>query len=398
MKKAASCFFSILVIAGFSVGAYCQTVSGRSNSLFLNIKTETKIASAAGITISWEYPDYPTVIVNKNSVTVKAGLNSGQELKDVQLYINDMPAIADRGFAIVQSDPAQKFDKVISKELQLKDGKNEIKIFARDVNGLEQTFTRYVEVKLDKPTEEARSDYALLIGTDDYDEWQDLTNPVFDTKTIADELKNNYGFQTETLINPSKTQIITKLRDYAKKSYMPEDELFIFIAGHGLFDDVFQEGYVVCKDSKKNDEAKESYIQHSSLRTYVNNIPCNHIFITMDVCYGGTFDQAIAKSGSRGGDDMYSDVAPAEFIKRKLQFKTRRYLTSGGKQYVPDGRPGAHSPFARKFLEALRNYGGSDRILTLGEIITYVETINPEPKYGEFGDNEPGSDFVFIAR
>ena len=280
----------------------------------------------------------------------------------------------------------------------MKDGKNEIKIFARDVNGLEQTFTRYVEVKLDKPTEEARSDYALLIGTDDYDEWQDLTNPVFDTKTIADELKNNYGFQTETLINPSKTQIITKLRDYAKKSYMPEDELFIFIAGHGLFDDVFQEGYVVCKDSKKNDEAKESYIQHSSLRTYVNNIPCNHIFITMDVCYGGTFDQAIAKSGSRGGDDMYSDVAPAEFIKRKLQFKTRRYLTSGGKQYVPDGRPGAHSPFARKFLEALRNYGGSDRILTLGEIITYVETINPEPKYGEFGDNEPGSDFVFIAR
>jgi hypothetical protein len=398
MKKTAVFLLSFLAVYPIAYRSFSQTVSGRSNSLFLDIKTETVIASASGITISWEYPDYPTVIVNKNSVTIKAGLNSGQELKDVQLYINDMPALADRGFAIVQSDPTQKFAKVISKEIQLKDGKNEIKIFARDANGLEQSFTRYVEVKVEQIAVANRTDRALLIGTDDYDEWGDLTNPVFDTKTITDELKNNYGYQTETLIGPTKTVILNKLREYAKKSYMPEDQLFIFIAGHGQFDEVFQEGYVVTKDSKKDDEAKETYLQHSALRTYVNNIPCNHIFIVMDVCYGGTFDQAIAKAGSRGEDDLYNDIAPADFIKRKLQFKTRRYLTSGGKQYVPDGRPGAHSPFARKFLEALRNYGGRDKILTLGEVITYVEAINPEPKYGEFGDNEPGSDFVFVAR
>ncbi len=237
-----------------------------------------------------------------------------------------------------------------------------------------------------------------MIGSDDYDEWPQLSNPVFDAKTIEQELRTNYGFKTELLLNPTKVQLLSKIREYAKKSYMPDDQLFIFIAGHGQFDDVFQEGYIVCKDSKKNDETHETYIPHSSLRTYVNNIPCNHIFLAMDVCYGGTFDQAIARSGSRGGDDIYSDITPAQFIKRKLQFKTRRYLTSGGKQYVPDGRPGAHSPFARKLLEAFRNYGGSDHILTLGEIITYVETINPEPKYGEFGDNEPGSDFIFVAR
>jgi hypothetical protein len=73
-------------------------------------------------------------------------------------------------------------------------------------------------------------------------------------------------------------------------------------------------------------------------------------------------------------------------------------LTSGAKEYVPDGRPGEHSPFVRKFLDALRNYGGEDKILTLEEISTYVERVNPQPRLGEFGANEPGSDFLFIVK
>ena len=393
-----SCILGCLFLAALPFQALSQTVTGRSNSLHLDIKKSDQATSGEGIAIIWQYPDFPTVIVTGDTATVRAGINSGADLKDVQLYINDLPSMASRGFSIVQADPANNFDKVINAPIKLKNGQNEIKLFVRDINGLEKTETRYIQAKILQPDDSQRNDYALLIGTDDYKEWPDLTNPVFDAKTIEEELKNNYGFKTELVLNPTKVQLLTKLREYAKKSYLPEDQLFIFIAGHGQFDDVFQEGYIVTKDSKKNDETKETYIPHTSLRTYVNNIPCNHIFIALDVCYGGTFDQAIARAGSRGADDIYSDISPAEFIKRKLRFKTRRYLTSGGKQYVPDGRPGAHSPFARKLLEALRNYGGSDKILTLGEIITYVETINPEPRYGEFGDNEPGSDFVFIAR
>ena len=106
----------------------------------------------------------------------------------------------------------------------------------------------------------------------------------------------------------------------------------------------------------------------------------------------------IAKAGHRGGDDIYTELTPAEYIQRKLRFKTRKYLTSGGKEYVPDGRPGRHSPFAAKLLESLRNYGGKDKIITLPEIMVYVEKLNPEPRTGPFGDNEPGSDFIFVAQ
>jgi len=36
--------------------------------------------------------------------------------------------------------------------------------------------------------------------------------------------------------------------------------------------------------------------------------------------------------------------------------------------------------------------------MTLAELVLYFERLIPEPRFGEFGANEPGSDFLFIAR
>lgn len=237
-------------------------------------------------------------------------------------------------------------------------------------------------------------DYALIIATNEYEEMPDLTNPVYDAKTISQELISNYNFEVETVFNPTKSELLTRIRNYGKKMFSDEDQLFIFIAGHGVFDEVFSDGYIVCADSKKDDEIKSSYISHSSLRTIINNIPCKHIFLTMDVCFGGTFDPYTSRS--RGMAAQYGSVDQDEFIKRKLKYKTRLYLTSGGKEYVPDGRPNFHSPFARNLIAAMRSYGGEDGILTYSEILSYVEKATPEPRNGEFGENEPGSDFMFI--
>jgi hypothetical protein len=221
-------------------------------------------------------------------------------------------------------------------------------------------------------------------------------NPVLDASTLAEELQSNYFVQTELVINPTLKEAIEKIREYAKLEYGKNDNLLIFFAGHGIYDEVFKEGYVISRDSKSDDVAKTSYLSHSNLRTMVNNIPCDHILLVMDVCFGGTFDPLIA-SKSRAAD-MYTEVTNEEFIQRKKKYKTRLYLTSGGKEYVPDGRPGHHSPFARKFLEALRNYGGNDGILTINEVIQYVEKVEPQPRFGEFGDNEPGSDFILLVK
>ncbi len=167
--------------------------------------------------------------------------------------------------------------------------------------------------------------------------------------------------------NATQEQILKKLREYIEKKYKPLDQLFIFFAGHGNYDATFSEGYLVPREALIKDEAKTSYLSYNRLRSVVNNVPCEHIFLTMDVCFGGTFDQKLAES--RGFDgSAYTEKDPTEFIMQKLTYKTRKFLTSGGKQYVSDGIPGKHSPFAKAFIEALRSKGGNDGILTIGEI------------------------------
>lgn len=240
--------------------------------------------------------------------------------------------------------------------------------------------------------------HALLFATNIYDSFSELVNPVLDARTIGDELSDNFGVITEVVINSTLTQTVEKIREYASRKYEPNENLIIFFAGHGVYDEVFREGYVISRDSRADDISKTSYLSHSNLRTIVNNINCEHIFLIMDVCFGGTIDPHLATSSHRGAMEMYADIPKEEFIDRKMKYKTRLYLTSGGKEYVPDGRQGYHSPFARRFLESLRKYGGEDGVLTTSEILQYVEKVNPQPRFGEFGDNEPGSDFIMIAR
>jgi len=241
------------------------------------------------------------------------------------------------------------------------------------------------------------SDYALLIATDEYDEWDNLQNPILDAETVAAALEQDYGFEVRLVRNPLLAEIHQELRAAAQRHYGNDDQLLVFIAGHGVYDDVYNEGYVVARDSRRDDLARTTYLPYATLRTILDNCPCHHVFVVLDVCFGGTFDQRLAERRARG-DPQYQEVTTPEFIARKLRYRTRQYLTSGGNEYVGDGRPGFHSPFAGKFIEALRSFGGDDGVLTMREVYICVEKVKPEPRAGDFGTNEPGSDFIFIAQ
>lgn len=251
-------------------------------------------------------------------------------------------------------------------------------------------------------TASAITNYALVIGINDYDSpsWADLVNPVNDARQVAEELRTMYGFKTEVLENPTKLEISQALYRYSQIKFDSlKSQLLVFWAGHGGYDD-FVSGYLVARDSRSRDEdpLRDTYLEHSKLRNMLSNIKCPHVMLVLDACFGGTFDQRVSKSGHRGekDDPLYQPVADAAFLKRKLANRSRLYLTSGGKTYVPDGRPGAHSPFARQFLTLLRESG--DGIITFSEIKVAVEKLQPEPCAGEFDGNEPGGDFLLIRK
>jgi len=305
---------------------------------------------------------------------------------------------------LINGNPARlQADGNFDGETVLLEGNNYITVRAVDSRGNESKTTFQIDKVPQKPLTADKNEKknptggvrrALMFATNEYESWSPLANPIPDAQTLGKDLKEIYGYEVDVQTNLNKNQVLLKIKEYAQLKYGPNDQLMIFFAGHGQFDEVFKEGYVVAKDSDFNDESKSSYIAHSNLRTYINNISCKHVLLVMDVCFGGTIDPMIAMRGA----ERTFDSDREELIRQKMSLNSRIYLTSGGKEYVPDGRPGQHSPFCRRLLEAFRSGGGIDGVLTMGEIMQFVGLITPNPLLGQLGQNDPGADFLFISK
>ncbi|MCZ8217698.1 MAG: caspase family protein [Cyclobacteriaceae bacterium] len=397
MKKR---FLSLVFLLLSVAVAIAQNVSTRTNDFEVDFSDPKKLAYTTIPVINWITPVQESNYAQESKFKIRVEIDSDKPIKNIIINVKESEQSASRGSSSIQPTEAEKLHTVVERNITLMEGENILEIIAENIDGQKTVSYRKVTIgsaALADATKLDRTDYALIFATDEYDHWGDLVNPVFDSRTIANELKNTYGFKVDIVENGTQAEVLKKIREYAEKKYKPLDQLLIFFAGHGNYDQTFGEGFVVTRESLINDEAKTTYLSHNRLRSIINNIPCEHIFLAMDVCFGGTFDAALASS--RGIDDeVYKEQNTAEFITRKLTYKTRRFLTSGGKTYVSDGIPGKHSPFAKNMIEALRGRGGRDGILTLPEIYSYVEKLKIQPRFGEFGDNAPGSDFVFVAK
>lgn len=386
-------------ILGIS-GLMAQSVSTGTNEFEVDLSDPTKLKHTTVPVIRWVTPIAAISYSPEVRFSIAVEVVCSNPVRSVTFTLRENEQGPVRGMTTVMPEAGQELKLTIEKDLTLLDGENRIEVIAENADGQKTFSHRNVHVGgvgLADASRLDRTDYALVFATDEYDNWSDLVNPVFDSRTIGEELMKTYGYKTEIIENATQPEMLRKLREYGEKKYKPLDQLFIFFAGHGTFDQVFGEGFVVTRESQVNDDGKTSYLSHNRLRSIVNNIPCDHIFLAMDVCFGGTFDATLASSRGNEGE-VYKEQNVGEFIARKLTLKTRRYLTSGGKTYVSDGVAGRHSPFAKNFLEALRSRGGRDGVLTLPELYTYVERLSIQPKFGEFGDNAPGSDFLFVVK
>jgi hypothetical protein len=341
----------------------------------------------------------PTITITEPSRQRGMKVASQEKIVTVKGNAKDKSGIFSVTINNVEADVSPNGD--FSSQVKLAVGDNTITVKAVDMENNVATEEFVVErtgVVAAAPKKRGRdgTDYAILFGGDQYQSWTPLVNPVNDVRTIGKELKENYGFETEIIENPTLDQMMTTLRKYRKKEYKKGDQLLIFVAGHGHYDKEFKMGYLVANDSRADDENKTSYLAHDVLRTIVDNIPSEHILLMLDVCHSGTFDQSLASS--RGAGDAYGDMEKEEFVEQKMRYRTRKFITSGSENYVSDGLPGRHSPFARRVLEALRSTVGTGSILTVTGLYSYIERLKDRPHSGEFGSNEPGSDFLFIAK
>jgi hypothetical protein len=391
-------FILLIALILQSVLVFAQSFSYKSNEFAVDSKNIQKESSIAFIT--WSSPVQDVNFVFDNRFLLKFEVKSSTELKSITVSVKKSEKENPYASRVIELEEGENKFYKYEGNLNLTEGENIIEVSVENIDSVKSFSQKKIKLgsdALENVNSLGRTDYALLIATDKYDNWGNLVNPIYDSKTIAKYLEETFGYKVTILENPTQQDILRKLKEFAELKFNPLDQLFIFFAGHGSYDQTFGEGYVVLKESLIDDDARSSYLSYNRLRSIINNIPCEHIFLVMDVCYGGTFDELLASTRGEN-ESVYKESNLGEFIVRKMANKTRRYLTSGGKTYVSDGIPGMHSPFARAFIEALKSRGGNDGILTVAELYSFVEKLKIQPRAGEFGNNENGSDFLFIVK
>ncbi len=245
-----------------------------------------------------------------------------------------------------------------------------------------------VEAGRGEPAVGARVDRALVIGTDRYLKWAKLENAVADAKALAEVLEGTYGFKVDRLADPTYAEVRQALERLQRTTYGPDDQLLVFIAGHGAYDAPFQQGYVAFRDSDP-DPGGAGQANFAGLKNLLEAVPCQHVLLVLDTCFSGTFDDRVARRGLRVVEDQPG-------LRGQLRYRTRQYVASVGKESASDGRPGEHSPFMRGFLGALRSSGAG--VVTLDQVSVRLAEVRPPPLRGSFGTDEPGSGFAFAPR
>ncbi|MCC6462652.1 MAG: SUMF1/EgtB/PvdO family nonheme iron enzyme [Saprospiraceae bacterium] len=238
---------------------------------------------------------------------------------------------------------------------------------------------------------QTRQDYAVFFPVTSYaDGWTQLPNTLPECNNLAGDLRTLYGFEATVLPNKNKQEIKAKLAELAGRPYGPDDQLLLYFSMHGYFDEAGEAGCLCPAGAKANDNAFDTWLLHTELRTLVTRIPCEHILVVLDACYSGTFP---GKKGAPGGP-IYKETPDCQTnVKQALARKTRYYIAAGGKERVD-----AVSQLAQKMRTAFGGrYNGDDGILSLKELLGVLSEARPEPKDGNFG-GDLGGGFVFVPK
>ncbi len=240
-------------------------------------------------------------------------------------------------------------------------------------------------------------DFALFIAVKDYDEWPDLGQPVSDCEKIAAELQANYGFDAaniEIVRNRGRAEILAAIDRAYARHYDDDAQLLIFFSGHGYFDERKCKGYFVPRDAKLKDPSGASFIDYQALQGDIASIPCRHILLAVDACFGGTFDAAVGCNKKKGDDETDRPNPPnrderADFLRRTLAPESRLFFSSIGKETTSD-----NSRFARRWLEALQKAYDFRGLLPAVDLRARLRT--GKEVFGTFGGVVNEDAFVFV--
>jgi len=282
----------------------------------------------------------------------------------------------------------------------LKVGDNKIIVTAMDVqeNIGRQTFTIKRNPKTTMVRKGEISDqkdfgrfYALIIGNNNYTHLPNLNTARNDAQEVEKVLREKYGFETEALLDATRTEILRGL-NRIRKRLKQKDSFLFYYAGHGVFDESSDRAYWLPVDAQPDDDS--NWIIADTITSSIKRFSSNHVLIVADSCYSGTMTRSLeTEVKSKGARDRY--------LKKMLNKSSRTLMASGGNEPVADSGGGKHSVFAQVFLSALNTF--EQKVFTAEELFySYVkESVSGKaeqtPKYSIIRNSgHDGGDFLFV--
>ena len=228
--------------------------------------------------------------------------------------------------------------------------------------------------------------YALLIGISNYDDPSitDLDNPVRDTRKIHEILKTRYTFNEEDiflLTNVTREEIISAF-DKIENKLTENDNLLIFYAGHGYWDERTLKGYWFPSNAKLNNTA--CWIRNSTITGYISGIKARHTLLISDACFsGGIFKTRAA----------FSNASKA--MSRLYKLPSKKAMTSGTLKEVPDESVFLHY-LTKNLMENQDEFLPAEKLFFSFKpaVLNNSENI---PQFGVIKNaGDEGGDFIFI--
>ena len=233
-----------------------------------------------------------------------------------------------------------------------------------------------------------RHNYALLIAVEEYKDPAivSLNEPLKDAKQLKEILIGHYTFDSvdvTLLVNPTFEEINVAF-DELSHLITPTDNLLIFYAGHGYFDEKTNIGYWLPSDAQEKNRAK--WFRNSALVENIGAINSKHTLLIADACFsGGIFKTRSALNNAS------VDIA------NQMKRSSRKAMTSGSLTTVPD-----KSVFMRYLLKTLNE--NENKYLASEDLFDAIRTAmrnnaGTKPLYGEIQNvGDEGGDFVLIKR
>ena len=239
---------------------------------------------------------------------------------------------------------------------------------------------------------------ALIVSTNNYPmgwpSWSNLRTPQRDADSLASVLRKRFGFDIHRLHDPSTNDFLAALVQLNNEC-AEDEKVLIFIAGHGYLNKDFGNGYLVFKDGKSLTQETRSYSSYfplAVLKDMVDPLRSKHVFLVLDVCFGGRFERNKNDLALTDYSQMSMDVSLREWIERKDE-KRSRIIIASGEAEVPDFWADSrdHSPFASKMLKALRQ---EQEFFSPGKLFLYTDGNVTAPVLKQFGSHENQADFL----